>query len=110
MLHVDFDEGERVVEGEQCVVEGDAVLTENRGKQVGVTDISEGGLNPVGELLPKDEVQIFDFVDFEVPMLRRMFERRLRGYRAIGYSPSQGLIGDNEPDEPIVDYDGPAWD
>ena len=27
----------------------------------------------------------FDYVDEQVPMLRRMFERRLRGYRAIGY-------------------------
>jgi len=30
-------------------------------------------------------LRIFDYVDREVPMLTRMFERRLRGYRAIGY-------------------------
>jgi superfamily II DNA or RNA helicase len=33
----------------------------------------------------KREVRIFDYVDRDVPMLARMFEKRLRGYRAIGY-------------------------
>ena len=33
----------------------------------------------------KSEVRIFDYVDREVPVLLRMFERRLRTYRAIGY-------------------------
>jgi superfamily II DNA or RNA helicase len=33
----------------------------------------------------KSEVRIFDYVDREVPVLARMFERRLRTYRAIGY-------------------------
>ena len=33
----------------------------------------------------KREVRIFDYADTEVPMLRRMFEKRLRGYSAIGY-------------------------
>ncbi len=33
----------------------------------------------------KTEVRIHDYVDLEVPMLARMFERRLRGYRAMGY-------------------------
>lgn len=33
----------------------------------------------------KREVRIYDYADNEVPMLRRMFEKRLRGYRAIGY-------------------------
>jgi superfamily II DNA or RNA helicase len=34
----------------------------------------------------KAEVHIYDYVDHNVAMLARMFERRLRGYRAIGYS------------------------
>ena len=34
----------------------------------------------------KTEVRIYDYVDRDVPMLARMFEKRLRGYRAIGYS------------------------
>ncbi len=33
----------------------------------------------------KAEVRIFDYVDRDVPMLLRMFQRRLLGYRAIGY-------------------------
>lgn len=33
----------------------------------------------------KTEVRIFDYVDREVPVLSRMFEKRLRGYQAIGY-------------------------
>jgi superfamily II DNA or RNA helicase len=34
----------------------------------------------------KTEVRIYDYVDRDVPMLARMFERRLRGYRTIGYN------------------------
>lgn len=34
----------------------------------------------------KTEVRIYDYVDHDVPMLLKMFERRLRGYRAIGYN------------------------
>ncbi len=33
----------------------------------------------------KTDVRIFDYVDREVQILRKMFEKRLRGYRAIGY-------------------------
>jgi superfamily II DNA or RNA helicase len=33
----------------------------------------------------KTTVQIFDYVDHAVPMLARMFEKRLRTYRALGY-------------------------
>jgi superfamily II DNA or RNA helicase len=33
----------------------------------------------------KKEVLIFDYADLEVPMLQRMYERRLSGYRSIGY-------------------------
>ena len=34
----------------------------------------------------KTEIRIYDYVDRDVPMLARMFEKRMRGYRAIGYS------------------------
>ena len=34
----------------------------------------------------KRDIRIFDYVDRDVPMLLRMFEKRLRGYRAIGYA------------------------
>jgi len=30
-------------------------------------------------------VQVYDYVDNYVPMLARMYERRLKGYGAIGY-------------------------
>jgi superfamily II DNA or RNA helicase len=34
----------------------------------------------------KREVIIYDYVDLEVPMLNRVFQRRLRGYRHLGYT------------------------
>ena len=33
----------------------------------------------------KSEVVIYDYADMNVPMLAKMYERRLRGYKAIGY-------------------------
>jgi superfamily II DNA or RNA helicase len=33
----------------------------------------------------KREVMIYDYADLEVPMLNRMFQRRLRGYKQLGY-------------------------
>ncbi|OPX89014.1 MAG: hypothetical protein A4E53_01700 [Pelotomaculum sp. PtaB.Bin104] len=30
-------------------------------------------------------VQIYDYVDVNVPVLMRMYEKRLKGYNAIGY-------------------------
>ncbi len=33
----------------------------------------------------KREVQVYDYVDTQVPMLARMYARRQSGYRAIGY-------------------------
>ena len=40
----------------------------------------------------KSEVRIYDYVDRQVPMLARMFERRMKGYRAMGYA-SVGELG-----------------
>jgi superfamily II DNA or RNA helicase len=34
----------------------------------------------------KVDVRVFDYVDRDVPMMARMFAKRLRGYRAIGYT------------------------
>jgi superfamily II DNA or RNA helicase len=42
-----------------------------------------GRLHRVGE--GKTEVLIYDYADLDVPVLARMHERRLRGYRAMGY-------------------------
>ncbi|MCP3891873.1 MAG: restriction endonuclease subunit R, partial [Desulfobulbaceae bacterium] len=33
----------------------------------------------------KKEVRIYDYLDDSVPMLAKMYKRRLRGYKAIGY-------------------------
>jgi len=44
----------------------------------------------------KQEVRIYDYADLEVPMLARMFDRRCRGYEAIGYTvqlPASGISG-----------------
>ena len=38
----------------------------------------------------KTEVRIVDYVDRAVPMLARMFEKRMRGYKAIGYVADDG--------------------
>jgi superfamily II DNA or RNA helicase len=50
----------------------------------------------------KTEVRIFDYVDREVPMLRRMFERRLRGYRAMGYAHCDAPLGFAQRSDAIV--------
>jgi superfamily II DNA or RNA helicase len=57
----------------------------------------------------KAEVQIFDYVDSEVPMLKRMFEKRLRTYRAIGYARCEAPLGYDEPiEERTIEYDEEA--
>jgi len=33
----------------------------------------------------KKVVRVFDYIDVQVPMLARMYEKRIKGYRAIGY-------------------------
>ncbi len=39
----------------------------------------------------KKEVRIYDYVDQNVPMLMRMYEKRLKGYRSMGYSMLQDI-------------------
>lgn len=55
----------------------------------------------------KTEVRIFDYVDRDVPMLLRMFEKRLRGYRAIGYARGEAPLGyiESSEEQCIVEYD-----
>jgi hypothetical protein len=54
----------------------------------------------------KTEVRIYDYVDHAVPMLMKMFEKRLRGYRAIGYARGEAALGLREAlDEAVVEYD-----
>jgi superfamily II DNA or RNA helicase len=54
----------------------------------------------------KKEVRIFDYVDRDVAMLLRMFEKRLRGYRAIGYTSREAPPGYGAPaDEVVLEYE-----
>jgi hypothetical protein len=53
--------------------------------------------------------RIFDYVDREVPLLARMFARRLRGYRAIGYEHAELPSGYEPPgNEPVIEWDEAA--
>lgn len=49
----------------------------------------------------KKVVEVYDYVDSSIPMLARMFEKRLRGYKALGYSihepERQATAGVSEP-------------
>jgi hypothetical protein len=59
-------------------------------------------------------VRIFDYADRKVPMLAQLFEKRLRGYRAIGYEQVSLLPGYGDPsNEPVVEWiegASPAFD
>ena len=57
----------------------------------------------------KTEVRIYDYVDHEVLMLMRMFEKRLTTYRAIGYARGEAPLGFAEPpEEQTIEYDQEA--
>jgi superfamily II DNA or RNA helicase len=54
----------------------------------------------------KREVRIVDYVDRDVPVLFRMFQKRLRGYRSLGYARGEAPLGLEEPGEDlVVEYD-----
>jgi superfamily II DNA or RNA helicase len=56
----------------------------------------------------KSDVRIYDYVDKQVPMLARMFERRRKGYRTIGYH-EEALPPSRPPaSEVVVEYDDDA--
>jgi very-short-patch-repair endonuclease len=57
----------------------------------------------------KREVRVYDYADLNVPMLARMFDRRCRGYEALGYSillPASAMPG--WPSEVPLPID-PEW-
>lgn len=56
----------------------------------------------------KNEVQIFDYVDAQVPMLERMFTRRLKGYTAMGYRRQVPADIDRVANEYTIEYDEDA--
>jgi len=57
----------------------------------------------------KREVRIYDYADLDAPMLARMFDRRCRGYEAIGYTivlPASAVPG--WPADVVLPAD-PVW-
>ncbi len=57
----------------------------------------------------KGEVRIYDYADLNVPMLARMFDRRCRGYEAVGYDivlPASAMPG--WPADVLLPSD-PVW-
>ena len=57
----------------------------------------------------KREVRIYDYTDLNVPMLARMFDRRCRGYEAVGYDivvPASAIPG--WPADVVLPSD-PVW-
>lgn len=57
----------------------------------------------------KREVRIYDYADLNVPMLSRMFDRRCRGYEAVGYTvllPASAIPG--WPSDVVLPSD-PIW-
>ncbi len=57
----------------------------------------------------KKEVRIYDYADLNVPMLARMFDKRLHGYETLGYtvlSPASAIAG--WPDEVPLPTDA-SW-
>jgi superfamily II DNA or RNA helicase len=57
----------------------------------------------------KREVRVYDYADLNIPMLSRMFDRRCRGYEALGYTvllPGSAMPG--WPAEVPLPID-PAW-
>lgn len=57
----------------------------------------------------KREVRIYDYADLNVPMLARMFDRRCRGYEAVGYTvllPASAIPG--WPSDVVLPSD-PIW-
>ena len=70
----------------------------------------EGVVEEIDELMriAELEAKIFDYVDHAVPMLARMFAKRLRGYRSIGYARGEAPLGYAEPKELTIEYDADA--
>ena len=64
-----------------------------------------------GDDTPASMAAALAYVDRHVPMLLRMFEKRLRGYRAIGYARGEAPLGYVErSDERVVEYDEEVLD
>lgn len=57
----------------------------------------------------KAEVRIYDYVDRAVPMLASKFEKRMTGYRSMGYEVDEKRISEsNGTKELTIEYDEPS--
>lgn len=54
----------------------------------------------------KSEVQIYDYVDIHIPVLERMYQKRVKGYAAIGYKIKIDSAPRTKPD---LIYDGKTF-
>ena len=54
----------------------------------------------------KTEVQVYDYVDFHVPMLENMYQKRVKGYASIGYKTRAST---EAPVSPDIIYDGKTF-
>ena len=55
----------------------------------------------------KTEVHVYDYIDIHVPMLERMYQKRMKGYSSIGYKTRSDV---EEPETPDIIYDGRSYD
>jgi superfamily II DNA or RNA helicase len=51
----------------------------------------------------KKIIEVYDYVDSLIPMLNRMFQKRLRGYRALGYTVHESQAHTASPSQSISD-------
>jgi hypothetical protein len=54
----------------------------------------------------KQDVMIYDYVDVHVPVLERMYHKRLSGYNQMGY---KALASRNQPDKISMIYDANSF-
>jgi superfamily II DNA or RNA helicase len=53
----------------------------------------------------KIELRVYDYDDAKAPVLAKMFQKRLRGYRALGYEPTVDERAVRPPRELTIDYE-----
>lgn len=54
----------------------------------------------------KTEVQVYDYVDIHIPVLERMYQKRVKSYASIGYKTKSTTMSDILPD---LIYDGKSF-
>ena len=57
----------------------------------------------------KEEVRIYDYIDINVPLCEAIYNRRLKGYAAVGYSLKPDGLFAEVKDESSLIYDGHSF-